>query len=173
MTTTRPTVYYARDLLPDAAKISAATALTGALLLRAAANGRRFSYYAHQWGKTHAAIGYCAMLARVELEYRRRKVTAAQRAIYIPDPTPLTVIASQPDTVLPHIEQMVEDAAAALATPNVEALIRGMFETPLREIFWTRETKPVRRLAAKRPRGRPKGSKNKPKTPDGDWPMPE
>lgn len=173
-------VYYAKELLSNAAQIDAAHALLSALLVRQMARGQRLSYLARLWGRSLRGINLASEQARTELAYRERKAPVDQRHLWgIPDPVPLVKLMSNPEVYLPLLDDMEMDAALALADDRTEALIRGMFTDKPQALYFTKQVMGVskaKKKPAKRKAGRPKGAKNKPKTHDRDdagWLMPD
>lgn len=167
-------VYYAKDLLKSPAQAEAAHSLMMALLVRRLMRGERVSYWERKWQRSPASL--FQSVARMRSLLVAREKGYADLTVAIPDPMPLRELEAKPDVYGPMLDRIEMEACMELDDGRTEALIRQMFSDTPQALFAFREPNPVKRTKAKRGPGRPKGSKNKPKTPQHDgegWLMPD
>lgn len=168
--------YSAKDLLQNnAAKGEAANLLLGVLLTRDVMTGRSVGYWARVWGRPEA--GLFPLFARTRSLLVVRKRGGKDLSLVIPDPMSVHELQRDRDTYGPLLDALEMEACMELEDERAEALIRQMFSDRPQAIFVLRDRDSKKRASTpKRPPGRPKGSKNKPKTPQHDgegWLMPD
>lgn len=168
-----PTIYYAKDLLKTAEQVEAANRLVNCLLVRRLMYGERLSYWARKWRRSQPALHKSAALMRSLLVAREKGY--ADFTHVIPDPMPMKELEAKPDVYGPMLDRIEMEACLELDDGRTEAVIRAMFEKEPRVVFASRLGGPPAKKVKRAP-GRPKGSKNKPKTPQHDgegWLMPD
>ena len=154
--------------------------LLSLLLTREMVRGLSMVFFAHQWALNPTSVASITRSARLELAYRVRKAKPADRRKFTPPIPSCERLQIEHAIYEPLMAKLEQDAVADLADVRVEKMIRGMFTEAPSEIFCLRRQKTARINEAptpRKPRGRPKGSKNKPKPEvltgtGGAWPMP-